>query len=289
MKIEKITVRGTSDWNEDSLVINEPLHLYGVLDGATSLTPFRGTNQETPGYMASRLVSGYLESLPVDSLQEFTLADSVLKANEELREAMIGHGVNVDRKEDLWTTGLAIVRILPHAVEYVQAGDCMIMAVYKDGTIRTITRDQVDHIDQQMKTRWEEGIRDGLTTQSELRKLVEPTILYNKRTMNTTKGYAIVSGEPELADYLEYGRVNRIQLSELFIVTDGLFLPQEQGLHGTRKSGAGLMEAMVAQMRNQSLNGYTEWLLEQEEADSECQRFVRFKKSDDKTAIRIIF
>lgn len=282
-----MTIKGSNEWNEDALIINESVRLFGVLDGATSLRPFRGPNGETGGYLASQLVKRELERLAASDLDSVPLHSAVLRANARLREEMAEHGIDVARKEDLWTTGVAAVRIGENNIEYAQAGDCMIAAFYKDGSIRTVSYDQVDHIDQQTKRMWEDGVKQGMTTREQLRKLVEPTILYNKRTMNTLDGYAVLSGEPELAEFLEYGRISRIQLSGLLIVTDGLFLPAGYELSEAERAAG--METLVRLIRDKSLRGYAEWLIDLEESDPECQRYPRFKKSDDKTGVLLTF
>jgi hypothetical protein len=287
VKIEKLTIKGTGEWNEDALVVAESTGLYGVLDGATSLKPFRGPNGETGGYMASRLVQRELESLTPDDLTKLSLHEAVLRANERLRETMVSYGIDVNRKEELWTTGIALVRIHPNNIEYVQAGDCMIVAMYKDDKIRIVTFDHVDRFDQGTRRLLKEGIANGITSIQQLRKLVEPNILSNKKWINAFDGYSVLSGEPELSEFMEYGRISRSQLKALLIVSDGLFLPSGYRLpNGEAASG---MEALVRMVSEKSLGGYAQWLLELEQSDPECLRFPRFKPSDDKTGIWMIF
>lgn len=281
MKIEHLTIRGTGTWNEDALVLHDAIRLYGVLDGATSLTPFRGPGGETGGYLASRLVKTYLESLPADT--DIGLDQALTEANAALRKSMVESGIDIGKKEQLWTTGAAIVRVREHCVEYAQTGDCMIIAVYADGTVRTVTRDQVAHIDNQTRRLLEEGIRSGMTRIAELRDYVSPAILRNKSKMNTLEGYGVLSGEPEAAEFLETGRINRILLKELLLVTDGLFVPKKAGEYGND------MAELIAHIADKGLAGYADWLLRLEADDPDCLRYPRFKTSDDKTAIRILF
>jgi hypothetical protein len=86
---------------------------------------------------------------------------------------------------------------------------------------------------------------------------------------------------------MEYGRISRSQLKALLIVSDGLFLPSGYRLpNGEAASG---MEALVRMVSEKSLGGYAQWLLELEQSDPECLRFPRFKPSDDKTGIWMIF
>ena len=86
MHIEKISLPGSGEWNEDALVDNEQLHLFGVLDGATSLHPFRGPNNETGGYLASQVIKQYLESLKAEDLADLDIKQLVVQANIRCRE-----------------------------------------------------------------------------------------------------------------------------------------------------------------------------------------------------------
>ncbi|MCS7462075.1 protein phosphatase 2C domain-containing protein [Paenibacillus doosanensis] len=288
MNIETISLQGTAEWNEDALVVNERLQLYGVLDGATSLHPYRGPNNETGGRLASRLIADYLESLGESDLSGDSLKPPVVEANRLLRKKMAESGIDVADKQALWTSALAIIRIREGWIDYAQVGDCMIAAIYRDGSVRTVSRDQVAHIDQQSKRIWEDGIRRGITSRSELWELVKPTILQNKAKMNTSEGYSVLSGEPELEDWIEYGRINRIQLHGLLLVTDGLFLPAERG--GARESASqDAIRELALRIADQTLAGYADWLIKLELEDKDCQRYPRFKVSDDKTGIWIRF
>jgi hypothetical protein len=156
--------------------------------------------------------------------------------------------------------------------------------LYADGAVRVVSRDHVAHIDLVTKRILEEGIRKGITDHEQLRELVKPVILKNKYRMNTTDGYSVISGEPELADFIEHGTLNRINLKAMLMVTDGLFHPVERG-----SSGSGGMEAVVRTVMEQSLSFYADWLITIETEDSECRQYPRFKVSDDKTAVWIQF
>ncbi|MFE5323800.1 protein phosphatase 2C domain-containing protein [Paenibacillus sp. NPDC056579] len=284
MMIETISKQGTAQWNEDALVVNDRLRLFGVLDGATSLHPYRGAGGETGGYLASRTIKNYLESLREEDVADASLKHLVIQANVRLREDMKEAGIDLTDKASLWTSSLALIRVREHSIDYVQAGDCMIAAKYEDGTVRTISRDQVDHIDQQSKKIWQDGIQSGITSREQLWSMVKPVIMQNKSKMNTLEGYSVLSGEPEAAELLEYGTINRIRLRSLLLVTDGLFLPKEAGAEASDDCAN-----LVAMVEKQTLASYTDWLTRLEQDDKECQKYPRFKISDDKTGIWIQF
>ncbi|WP_238590899.1 protein phosphatase 2C domain-containing protein [Paenibacillus beijingensis] len=282
--METISLQGTGEWNEDAFVAEERLGMYGVLDGATSLRPYRGDGGETGGYLASHGIKHYFESLEPAEAAQKELAELAVEANEFLGRKMAEAGIDLTDKTSLWTSCLAIVRIHDKYIEYVQAGDCMIIAFYTDGNIRVLTRDQVEAIDKRSMKAWQDGASQGITSREQLWEKVKPTILQNKYGMNTLDGYSVLSGEPELAELLEYGRINRIRLRSLLMITDGLFLPREKD-----DAPRSEMELLGRRIEEDGLSAYAHWLLETERQDPECRKYPRFKVSDDKTGIYIDF
>ncbi|NJJ39073.1 protein phosphatase 2C domain-containing protein [Paenibacillus apii] len=280
IEMDWISVQGTGEWNEDAVILNEELKLYGVVDGATSLVPFRGEGNKTGGRLASQIVKLYAESV---TPAEFRGMAALLRdANHRLGQEMKRCGINPQSKDELWTAGAALVRITDAAVEFIQAGDCMIYAIYEDGAIRAITRDHVAAIDHESKRIWIDGIEAGVRSKDQLWETVKPVIAANKQKMNTAEGYSVLNGMAEAEQFFEYGRINRIRLQSLLLVSDGLFYPEE----GETSEEDGV-KSMVREVRQTGLSRYAEWLLQLEREDAECIRYPRFKVSDDKTGIYI--
>ncbi|WP_156934255.1 vWA domain-containing protein [Paenibacillus zanthoxyli] len=100
--------------------------------------------------------------------------------------------------------------------------------------------------------------------------------------MNTPEGYSVLNGMAEAEQFFEYGRINRIRLQSLLLVSDGLFYPDEGD---TADEDA--VKSLVHQVSKNGLTRYAEWLLQIEREDAECIRYPRFKVSDDKTGIYI--
>ncbi|MFB5763934.1 protein phosphatase 2C domain-containing protein [Paenibacillus medicaginis] len=279
MEVQALSVKGSGIWNEDAMIANKEASIYGVVDGATSLVPFRGPEGETGGRMASQLLMHYFEQIGTG--EERTLEELTREANRLLGEEMQAYGIPMAAKDQLWTAGIAVVRITDHHIEYVQSGDCMIMASYADGSVRAVTRDHVAHIDYESKLIWKEAIQGGVRTKDVLWELVKPRILQNKEKMNTDHGYSVLNGRPDTECYIEYGKINRIQLTGLLLYTDGLYYPE--GESGERTYSA--EETLLKQIIALGLEPYTEWLIDAENGDPECIRYPRFKVSDDKTGI----
>lgn len=283
MKIESISVRGSNEWNEDALILNDEMAIFGVADGATSLVPYRSKKGETGGRLASQIVKSFFEE--IDQTNSSSLEELLINANDTIGREMRFNGIDTSLKENVWTTGAAIVKVGENHVEYIQTGDCMIAAIYKDGFYRLLTRDQIAYFDDQTRLKWIEAIDEGLRDRLEIRKRVEPVIRKHKSKINTIHGYSVLDGSKEASLFLESGKINRIHLAGIIICTDGLFMHDEKGA----VSRIDPIENLVEQISIVGLEGYINYLIALENNDPECLRFPRFKKSDDKTAIYIEF
>ncbi|WP_308636325.1 protein phosphatase 2C domain-containing protein [Paenibacillus silvisoli] len=278
MNITSASVKGVGAWNEDAIIRNEALQLYGVIDGATSLVPYNGPGGETGGYLAAQLVARTCnEALNADSIMEL-----LVSANDSLRGAMVQAGIDPRHKEGLWTACAAAIRVYPKWIEFAQAGDCMLAVYYADGSIRIVTNDQVAHVDDRTKAVWAEGVAAGLTTRAELLEYCMPTLRNGRELANTDDGYGVINGDPAFPDYAEFGRIGRTNVKALLLFTDGLYIPKLPG--ESDKESAGEIASLVRQM---GLPRYIEWLTELEESDPNCTKYPRGKKSDDKTALWI--
>lgn len=279
MKIEKVAFKGSHEWYEDETIVNEALSLYGVIDGATSLEAYRGSKGETGAYLAAQIVKHVFES---ETDKNLSIQDLALKANKLLNQKMREAGIDTGNKAALWSCALACIQIHQHKIDYVQAADCMIIAKYND-EVRVLTRDQVAIVGKQSMRLYDKFKAEG-KTHTEAVALIKPKLAENRFRANQANGYTVLNGEPELTQFLEYGTINRNGLTALYMLSDGLFLPplffnkdEEQWVK------------TIEYIDKLSLEGYGKWLLEEEQADSDCVIHKRFKISDDKTAIKISF
>jgi serine/threonine protein phosphatase PrpC len=279
MKIECISIAGSGRMNEDAYVINQEQHVFAVVDGVSSLqSSAQQTDAEkTSGAKAAELVKHKLEAIDGETL----LTASLVDANEALREKMLEAKVDLEKKEELWGAAAAVVRVLDRHIEYAQTGDCMIFAVYTNDTVRALTHPQVQHLESRAFAKWEEGISQGLSTREALIASCRGLLEENRYFANTPGGYGVLNGDPACHDYLEYGRINRSDVKALVLLTDGLFMLRPHDGAEPR------WEETVLPIVHKGLQRYTDELLALENSDPECTRYVRFKKSDDKTGIYI--
>ena len=223
--IEQFTHRGIHFLNEDALIINERAALYGVLDGVSSIVPYLSDKKETGGFIAAQAVKNYFESL--DRAEQ--LPEHAAEANQKLRELMLKANIDMEKKDGLWGTAMALVRLQEDRLEFIQTGDCMIITVYQtNGKVPSrLTWRQVAHLEDSAIARWEEGVNKGLSSQKDLHETVIDMIRENRFKSNTDEGYGVLNGEPEATRFLEYGKISKSRLTHVILLTDGLFWPSK--------------------------------------------------------------
>lgn len=275
-RLETCYIKGSRDLNEDAIIVNTQDQIFGVIDGATSVTSYKNVKGETGAFIAAQHLASYFEQVSASK----TLKEVVIEANRELRKMMLDSGVDVSKKTDLWSAVFAIVRVNSANIEFIQTGDCMMFATYKDGTIRTLSHDQVTHLDKLTMKKSLKGKKLGYSGE-ELFQFLLPTIRENRNKSNTLEGYSVLNGEEEFENFLEFGTISRANIEKLFLFTDGLGYPvidieSQPDWH-----------KMIKIIDQDGLVPYTNYLLDLEESDPLCDVYPRLKKSDDKTGIVI--
>lgn len=280
LNIDYTSFKGVGQLNEDSLIINDELLVYGVADGVSSLMPFMSEEGHTGGYIASNEVKKYFESLSTDK----SLTNDLITINNKIQSKMMENNIDILKKEQLWGTALAVVKISDAYVDFIQTGDCMILAVYQNNEVRPLTRIQTDNVEKVAFAKWKDMIDKGIKNREDLFKSVKDILISNRQKSNTMVGYGVLNGEKQALEYTESGKINRIGLRHLILLTDGMFLPSE-----SIPKNKPYWNYVVECILNKGIERYTMDLIELEETDPECVRFPRFKKSDDKTGMIISF
>ncbi|SHI00378.1 hypothetical protein [Virgibacillus chiguensis] len=166
MKIETVTCKGVSECNEDAVIINDNISVYGVADGACD-----------------------------------SFLDDFAKINMQLQTKMKEYSIDTSKKEQLWGTALALVKISPNRIDFIQTGDCMIFAVYDSGFVRVLTRAQTEFLEGVAINKWKELIDKGIHKQKDLREGVEDVLISIRQRSNTFAGYGVLNGENDAVDY----------------------------------------------------------------------------------------
>ncbi|MCD9020335.1 protein phosphatase 2C domain-containing protein [Cohnella silvisoli] len=265
--------------NEDALVLNERNRIYGVVDGVSSMVKYYDDEGKTGGWIAAQLLAAELH----EESPELDLRVAVLRANWRLRQRMQEAGIDMAAKWKRWGAVFAVVKIHDDHFEFVQSGDCMIFARYNDGSIRTLSRNQVAGFDLQ-SLRAKHALKElGVLTDEEIGNRMRPIHEANRNKANTLKGYSVMNGDPALASFMEYGHISRANVHKVYAVTDGMFhfIENDEDPHKWEK--------FIARLEEAGIEPYMDQLVEQEELDPLCEEHPRHKKSDDKSAVIVEF
>jgi hypothetical protein len=215
--------------SEDALIANAADGIYGVLDGVTPLASlydpaavFTDENGHNGAYLAANLFKACLEE-PGKGRE---LTDRIRDANRRLRGKMLDYGIDLEIRHELWATCIAAVQVLPDTIRFAQLGDCMALARYADGHIKVLTKDLVKGLSERAKAKRERDRKNGLDVKDES-YYANPihSMIYNRWLANTPDGYGVANGMEEAGDYMQSGLIDREGLTEILLISDGMFYP----------------------------------------------------------------
>lgn len=264
-QVTTLFARGTGKVNEDALLV--AAGVYGVFDGATSLSgsTYGGL---TGGYLASQLAA------EVFGRNDRPLADLAALANEAIRLRMTSLGVDLSRKEELWSTSAAVVRYGRDMLEWCQTGDCRIQLMHDDGTNSQLV-EPPDH-DAETLNLWKQL---GSDSRQPIQVALAGKILEVRRRMNID--YGVLNGEREALDFVRTGAISLAGVSAVLLYTDGLSVPDP-------KTGQSHDQDMLSRLfRLGGLQAVHNHIRSLQENDPQCLLYPRFKVSDDISAIAL--
>ena len=97
---------------------------------------------------------------------------------------MLAYGVDTRKKEHLWCTCIAAVQIVGEKIEYAQLGDCMIVAIFRKGTMQVLTKDTVEGISKRAKRKEKKIVKRVICTRRTCFQDVREQLKYNRYLAN---------------------------------------------------------------------------------------------------------
>ncbi|NOX34046.1 MAG: hypothetical protein GXP56_09965 [Deltaproteobacteria bacterium] len=284
MKTQFILENGSGDVNEDFIVLEN--NLFGVFDGATSLDNQTYNHGKTGGLIASATAGS------VFAKNHYPLATLARSANRAIYKQMLNHGVNFSKKENLWSTSAAVVRVKENALEWVQTGDCFIILIYRDNSHKVLV-EKDDH-DYETLSLWKKeaknksavavgSVKTGESgTRLDKTRISEVLMEQIRKTRSgMNKNYGVLNGEKEADSFLNHGHESLNRVKEVLLFTDGLSIPRETP--GKSKE----FKTLIDNYLRLGLNGLKNKIREMEQTDPDCSIYPRFKCHDDIAAIAI--
>lgn len=267
--------QGDSGLNEDAFVANSEACIYGAIDGVTAMEKYEHPDHLTSAYIASRILADNLR----DDMAGLDLKTAIMRANAELLGRMKEAGIDLSAKWKRWGAVFAVFQVKENAIEYAQGGDSLLFARYTDGTIRELSRNQVarfDSVTLDLKRRLTE---EGTLAPEQIRIRLREQSVKNREWANVKNGYAVLNGDPALALHMNHGSIPRSGICKLYAVTDGMFHLIEND------TDPGKWQTLFDRLDEVGIEAYMDELAAEENLDPDCRKYVRHKKSDDKTVV----
>ncbi|MBT9156584.1 MAG: hypothetical protein DDT37_01571 [Firmicutes bacterium] len=277
--------QGSAAHNEDAYVCEPAWGFYAVIDGATSVVPYRVPEGMTGGWLAAQVVALVLrQNARQRALCSLPLNAVLALANDALGQAMQDADIDTTQPENLWSACAAVVRLSDTYLEIAQIGDAVVEILYADGRAVLATPDQLATVSETTRQKCIEARAAGCNSPSELMDFLRPHLVANRRLANRPGGYGVLNGMPAAADFIFSQRIPLADITGVLLMTDGLRTKGTVPFVRDEADGLGV-EAVVKHVHSMGLAGYISWLLSLEQEDSTCLRYPRVKVSDDKTAI----
>lgn len=267
-KVCSILEKGSGDINEDVLLQEDKI--FGVFDGATSLDASRFNDGQTGGLLAARTAA---QSFMAD---DCALNELAQRANHRIAQMQLSYNDGLQDRHRLWSTSCAVVRLTGDRLEYCQTGDALIVVIYKNGAYKVVTP-EVD-VDGNTLQLWKEMV---VSSDMKIQDVLADQILKVRLEMNVR--YGVLNGEPEALDFINHGYEDLTDVSDILLFTDGLHIPRENPLEDHD------WQLFVETYRRGGLQAVRDYVRQQQQQDTACWRYPRFKLHDDIAALSISY
>lgn len=266
MKVQKIFDKGSGLMNEDQILVRK--NLFAVFDGATSLNKYLDAKKRTGGFLASAIAKKAF------SLNNKSLIELANLANKQIQREMLAHNIDTGKKENIWRTGLAVVKINGENLEWLQIADCLILIINKDQSFKLLVKDY-DH-DRAVLTAWKNL---GNIPHDKKWEILKNKMLALSRKQNID--YGVLNGDKKYIKFIKKGKISLKNIKHIILFTDGLIPPKED----PRSPDA--FDQFVKNFLTGGLVKIKKEIRDIENKDPQCHKFPRYKKHDDIAAISI--
>lgn len=270
--MEQISYAGR-EWNEDYAFAGDKF--WFVLDGATSLTPEKYSNEESDAKWFSHAFGKFLEI----ALSDFS--KSIAEIIKEGIDIIINKYKTLagDKKiVDFPSSCVAVIRKNKNKIEYFVLGDCGILYNHKND-IKDFTDNILPVLDKKNIDDMVKIAREKHIDVIEARKFVNADILKKRLTKNTKDGYWIVCDDKAACDHAIQGELKIKKGDEFLLYSDGFSQIWDTVRIKTKS------EVFEFLKQDGTLKKLYKMLYAEQESDLGCNKYPRTKMRDDATAI----
>lgn len=266
---------------EDRLVINEKEQIYGVIDGATSVSGVQINNLTDGAYIAEF----FKKSIEEGAWNTYSAHAILAEINEKFGQHLEAEYPEIHKlgKQGPCASGVIVKIHKNHTFSYAQIGDCMLIKQNNEDGFVELTED----------TRYEGDLNylnkakvlSESTGKSILDVRSKPEIIEaireHRRLSNVTKG--VITGEIEMEPFIVSGMRDLDDTKTLVMMSDGMAHP-EFGKNETYIEAA-------KYMLEHGVSGYYNKLDSIFNADVDWHKlkYLRCKHMDDATGLILTF
>ncbi len=276
---DKISIAGFR-YNED--ISNITSNAAWVIDAATGLGSDRYMPSESDGKWYAEMWDKYLLN-NISNLNK-SLKDIILEGLDYItREYNNITQIKEIKAINMPSSGIVLVRWNEKELEYFILGDCQLWIRNSKG-VRIIADYKLPKFDNEALNAMQKYIDQGYTLEK-AREYINQILIENRLKTNKKDGYWSLSFSNEAV----YNSLNDVILfnNESQIVD---FLLSSDGFYAITDKYKKMNEAMVFDyIQNKGLKAICNCIRQIEEEDSEAKEYVRFKKSDDASAVYLSF
>ncbi len=257
---------------EDTYVLDDSECLYSVFDGAGAIEPDQSRLPTTGARLAAECIRDHVAKAGVS----LSLRQAVIEANNQLDRLHTVHSVP-DDKLRRWGTTAAVVHLTDPNIEWLTVGDSVIVVIKKDGSFFLPGGHDYGHDGPALEKLVE--LSGRYLTLDEKDKILLP--IHRATRARANLDYGVLNGEPAAEGFIKTGFFPHDDVSDIIMLTDGLFLPSMNPLEPDdwtrwvniyRDGGLAKVQRKVRQM---------------EATDPFCRLYPRLKPGDDATAIAL--
>ena len=271
MNYTSISVRG-SQYNEDAVFINEK---YGfVIDGASGLYKEKISDAESDAQWFSNAWKDYLKKELADEKKDLSEIFRIGIARIDKRYSQMEGADSVKMKP---SAGIAVFRIVENIIQYFILGDCSIMFVNANGLGNHIHFEALSILDNANISAMVRISREKNIHVVEARSFIKDSLVNARLKQNQPNGYWSLSDSLVAIDNALTGEIPICQVKHIILMSDG-FSQIFDTLNICTKEE--LAKKVASGISPKELCGKIKTV---QDSDPFCNKYPRFKKSDDTT------
>ena len=259
--------------NEDASFICDDFLF--VIDGATGLLKENVTPERSDArWFALRWCEYLKENLPNKSI---SIKEIVRKGITQIdAEYMAFDGAKHVQSKP--SAGVAICRRENNHFNTFILGDCSIMLV-KDKGFSHLFDTKLSKLDTEQIANMTAIAKSKGINVIDARPFISENLLANRKLLNTPQGYWVLASDPKAADNAQTNKISLSDIKKVVAMTDG-FSQIFDTLAIMSKE-----EFAQKVLRGVPAEDFVKLIRQTQDEDFNCNRFPRFKKSDDTTVI----